>query len=174
MKRFHVHVSVDDIAAASRFYATLFGVAPTVSKPDYVKWMLDDPRVNFAISSRGRAAGLDHVGIQVDEPGELTELHDRLERAGESVADKGAAVCCYAQSDKGWVTDPAGLSWETFRTYGESTTYGSRAPVTVPGDSASCCAPASGPDDAATSSRCGTPTAAPSAGARACCAPSAL
>jgi catechol-2,3-dioxygenase len=141
MKRFHVHVSVDDVAAASRFYATLFGTPPTVSKPDYAKWMLDDPRVNFAISSRGRTAGLDHVGIQVEESGELAELHDRLERAGATIAEKGAAVCCYAQSEKGWITDPAGLSWETFRTYGESTTYGGRTPIDMAQDGDSCCAP---------------------------------
>ena len=140
MKRFHVHVSVDDVAAASRFYATLFGTPPTVSKPDYAKWMLDDPRVNFAISSRGRTAGLDHVGIQVEESGELAELHDRLERAGATIAEKGAAVCCYAQSEKGWITDPAGLSWETFRTYGESTTYGGRTPIDMAQDGDSCCA----------------------------------
>jgi hypothetical protein len=112
MKRFHVHVAVDDLAA-------LFGVPPSVAKPDYAKWMLDDPRVNFAISRRGRAAGLEHLGIQVDDRSELGALHARLESAGETVADKGAATCCYAKSEKGWVRDPAGLSWETFFTRGE-------------------------------------------------------
>jgi catechol 2,3-dioxygenase-like lactoylglutathione lyase family enzyme len=124
MKRFHVHVAVDDLAAATRFYATLFGVAPSVAKPDYAKWMLDDPRVNFAISQRGREAGLEHLGIQVDDVAELGALHARLESAGETVADKGAATCCYAKSEKGWVRDPAGLSWETFFTHGEATVYG--------------------------------------------------
>jgi catechol 2,3-dioxygenase-like lactoylglutathione lyase family enzyme len=170
MKRFHVHVAVEDIAAATRFYATLFGVEPTIAKPDYAKWMLDDPRVNFAISHRGAAAGLDHVGIQVDDPAELEAIHARLERAGETIADKGAATCCYAKSDKGWVTDPAGLSWETFRTYGESTTYGSRAAEPVAADGRSCCAP-----QAVTASGCGATSAAGAATpARACCAPSAL
>lgn len=170
MKRFHVHVSVDDLAVATRFYATLFGAEPTVAKPDYAKWMLDDPRVNFAISSRGRAAGLDHVGIQVDEPAELGAIHDRLERAGETIADKGAATCCYAKSDKGWVTDPAGLSWETFRTYGASTTYGRGIPEAALDQAESCCAPG-----ATAKSGCGSEAAAgPATPARACCAPSAL
>lgn len=172
MKRFHVHVAVDDLVAATRFYATLFGADPTVSKPDYVKWMLDDPRVNFAISSRGRGAGLDHIGIQVEDSEELAEIHARLERAGETIADKGETVCCYAQSDKGWVTDPAGLSWETFRTTGESTTYGGVAAPERAATASSCCAPAApqAPAKVEESARCGS-AATP---ARACCAPSAL
>lgn len=143
MKRFHVHVGVDDLAAATSFYSTLFGARPSVEKPDYAKWMLDDPRVNFAISMRGAAPGLDHLGIQVDAPEELAAVHARLEHAGEAIADKGETTCCYARSDKGWVVDPAGLSWETFRTFGEATTYGSRkaSAQAEPQDSASCCAP---------------------------------
>ncbi len=172
MKRFHVHVAVADLAAATRFYSTLFGAAPSVEKPDYAKWMLDDPRVNFAISMRGAAPGLDHLGIQVDSSDELGVLHRRLEDADEEIADKGAATCCYAQSDKGWVTDPAGLSWETFWTHGEATTYGSRTPV-APASATSCCAPAA--TSTASGGGCGAarkqPEVAASASAGACCAP---
>jgi len=167
MKRFHVHVSVDDLAAATQFYATLFGAQPSVAKPDYAKWMLDDPRVNFAISARGRGAGLDHLGIQVDGGDELTEIHTRLETAGEAIADKGAATCCYAKSDKGWVTDPAGLSWETFHTYGEATTYGADAKSAVAERAAVVTAAGGG--------CCGTPHVAPeiraTASAGACSTP---
>jgi catechol 2,3-dioxygenase-like lactoylglutathione lyase family enzyme len=172
MKRFHVHVAVDDLAAATRFYATLFGAEPSVAKPDYAKWMLDDPRVNFAISARGRAAGLEHLGIQVDSGDELAALHERLEAAGETLADKGAATCCYAESDKGWVTDPAGLSWETFWTYGAATTYGSRQPRSESSDAASgCCAPTAAAGSCGTSARTsGTGTAAVMP-ERACCHP---
>ncbi len=167
MKRFHVHVSVDDLATATQFYATLFGAQPSVAKPDYAKWMLDDPRVNFAISARGRSAGLDHLGIQVDGGDELADLLTRLERAGEAIADKGAATCCYAKSDKGWVTDPAGLSWETFHTYGEATTYGADAKPAV--------AEQAVPVTAGGGGCCGAPRVAPeiraTANASACCTP---
>jgi catechol 2,3-dioxygenase-like lactoylglutathione lyase family enzyme len=124
MKRFHVHVAVEDLAAATRFYAGLFGQPPSVARPDYAKWMLDDPRVNFAISTRARAPGLAHLGIQVDSADELAEVHSRLEAAGETLHDKGTTTCCYAESDKGWVIDPQGIAWETFFTHGEATTYG--------------------------------------------------
>src|SRR4030095_12898853 len=106
MKRLHVHVGVDDLAKSIQFYSTLFAAKPTVAKSDYAKWMLDDPRVNFAISQRGGAAGLAHLGIQVDRRDELDVLHAQLEAAGETIADKGAATCCYAKSEKGWVRDP--------------------------------------------------------------------
>ncbi len=175
MKRFHVHVSVDDLAAATQFYSTLFGAQPSVAKPDYAKWMLDDPRVNFAISARGRSAGLDHLGIQVDGSDELGALHERLEDAGEAIADKGAATCCYAQSDKGWVTDPAGISWETFWSYGEATTYGSRTPL-APASDTSCCAPAAAsPASPGSGGGCGAgrkqPEVAASATSGPCCSP---
>ncbi|HET6972363.1 MAG TPA: ArsI/CadI family heavy metal resistance metalloenzyme [Phenylobacterium sp.] len=124
MKRLHLHVSVPDLTQSIRFYETLFGAAPSVVKPDYAKWMLEDPRVNFAISQRDRASGVDHVGIQVDSAAELAVLADRLKAAGAETFDEAATTCCYARSDKSWVADPAGVRWETFFTFGEATTYG--------------------------------------------------
>jgi len=124
MKRLHLHVSVPDLSQSIHFYETLFGAAPSVVKDDYAKWMLDDPKVNFAISQRGRAAGVDHVGIQVDSAAELGELATRLKAAGAQTFDEQATTCCYAKSDKSWVNDPAGVRWETFFTFGEATTYG--------------------------------------------------
>ena len=125
MKRLHLHVSVPDLAQSIQFYETLFGAAPSVVKDDYAKWMLDDPRVNFAISKQpSRAVGVDHVGIQVDSAAELGELSGRLKAAGAQTYDEAATTCCYAKSDKSWVADPAGVRWETFYTFGEATTYG--------------------------------------------------
>src|SRR6266849_8746988 len=125
MKRLHVHVSVDDLAQSTRFYSTLFAAEPTVVKDDYVKWMLDDPRVNFAISTRaGRAAGISHLGIQAEDEDELAEVYDRLARAERPIVEAKATTCCYAKSDKQWIADPQGVPWETFLTYGESTVYG--------------------------------------------------
>ncbi|MBV8976316.1 MAG: glyoxalase/bleomycin resistance/dioxygenase family protein [Alphaproteobacteria bacterium] len=124
MKRLHVHVAVEDLQRSIGFYSTLFATAPSVTKPDYAKWMLDDPKVNFAISSRGRAGGVDHLGIQVESDGELRELAGRLKAAGESTRDQEATTCCYAQSNKAWVNDPSGIRWETFFTFGEATAYG--------------------------------------------------
>jgi catechol-2,3-dioxygenase len=124
MKRLHVHVSVDDIAQSTRFYAALFATQPTVKKPDYAKWMLEDPRVNFAISARGAQTGLDHLGIQVETDAELQEVYARLQQADRPVLEEGATACCYAKSEKSWIADPQGISWETFLTSGESTVYG--------------------------------------------------
>ena len=124
MKRLHLHVNVPDLSRSIRFYATLFGAEPSVVKDDYAKWMLDDPRVNFAISTRDRTPGLDHVGIQVETSSELAELAGRLKAAGAETFDEQATTCCYAQSDKSWVSDPAGLRWETFFTFGAATRYG--------------------------------------------------
>ncbi len=125
MKRLHLHVSVPDLAQSIAFYETLFGAKASVVKHDYAKWMLDDPKVNFAISAReGAAVGVDHVGIQVDSAAELGELAGRLKAAGAETFDEAATTCCYAQSDKSWVADPAGVRWETFFTFGEATTYG--------------------------------------------------
>ena len=140
MKRLHLHVSVDNLDQSIGFYSTLFGAAPTVAKSDYAKWMLDDPKVNFAISARGVAAGVDHVGIQVESAGELQELAGRLKAAGENLRDQEGASCCYAKSDKSWVSDPSGLRWETFFTFGEATSYGEDdVPDVAP--KAACCAP---------------------------------
>ena len=153
MKRLHVHVSVNDIDHSVAFYSALFAARPSVIKSDYAKWMLEDPRVNFAISTRGRAAGLDHLGIQVEGKGELDEVYGRLRQAGGSVIEQGATTCCYAQSEKSWIDDPAGIAWETFLTTGESTDYGDgsgenvarvahAAPAPAPRvAAAACCAP---------------------------------
>jgi catechol-2,3-dioxygenase len=124
MKRMHVHVAVEDINHSISFYSALFAAQPAVVKSDYAKWMLDDPRVNFAISARGRTAGLDHLGIQVDDKAELGEVYARLHRAGGTVIEQGQTNCCYAKSEKSWIDDPAGISWETFLTTGETTDYG--------------------------------------------------
>lgn len=123
MKRFHVHLNVADLAASVRFYSALFGAEPSVSKSDYAKWMLDDPRVNFAISALGRGAGVDHLGIQAENAEELAALGRRLEAAGGTIVPENATVCCYAKSDKAWTEDPQGTRWETFHTLGDATTY---------------------------------------------------
>jgi|SRR6185437_111011 len=155
MKRLHVHVAVDDLPKSIDFYSTLFGAQPSVVKDDYAKWMLEDPRVNFAISDRHHAAGLDHLGIQVDSREELAELSGRLKSAGETTRDQTATTCCYAQSDKAWVSDPSGVSWETFFTFGEATVYGEDAEPVAAAASACCAAkPASEPQKAATSACC--------------------
>jgi len=123
MNRFHVHLNVTDLGASVRFYTELFAAPPAVLKDDYAKWMLDDPRVNFAISSTGRAPGVDHLGLQVDSSEELAALGRRLDAAGGTVVPEEATVCCYARSDKNWTEDPQGTRWETFHTLGEATTY---------------------------------------------------
>lgn len=124
MKRLHVHVAVENLADATRFYSTLFAAEPTVEKSDYAKWMLDDPRVNFAISARGAAPGVEHLGIQAESDEELREVYARLKSADAPVLEEGQTTCCYAQSEKSWVSDPAGISWEVFHTTGDSATYG--------------------------------------------------
>ena len=144
MNRFHVHVSVDDLAANIRFYSTVFGVAPSVEKPDYAKWMLEDPRVNFAISQRGLKAGIDHLGLQLESDEELSAQRAQVERAQIAALDQKDASCCYARSDKYWITDPQGIAWETFRTLDTIPVYGSteRGQAQRAGSNASCCAPA--------------------------------
>jgi predicted enzyme related to lactoylglutathione lyase len=124
MKRLHVHVSVEDIPHSIGFYSALFAAEPAVVKPDYAKWMLEDPRVNFAISTRGREPGLDHLGIQVENADELLEVYGRLRKAGGNIIEQGETACCYAKSEKSWIDDPAGISWETFHTTGDSIVYG--------------------------------------------------
>ena len=147
MTRFHVHVAVEDLAQSVRFYSTLFGVEPTVHKPDYAKWMLEDPRVNFAISRRERGGelGVQHLGIQAEDEVELADIYGRLERAERPVLEEKATTCCYAKSDKQWVADPQGVAWETFFTHGESTVYGRDDATTrleaVTAAEASCCGP---------------------------------
>ena len=114
MKRLHVHVSVEDLARSVRFYSTLFATEPTVLKSDYAKWMLEDPRVNFAISRRGGEPGIRHLGIQVEDRAELADVYSRLTRAEGAVLEEGATTCCYAKSEKSWIEDPQGVKWETF------------------------------------------------------------
>jgi catechol 2,3-dioxygenase-like lactoylglutathione lyase family enzyme len=153
MKRLHVHVAVDDLEKSIGFYAHLFGADPTIRHDDYAKWMLDDPRVNFAISTRGRAPGLDHLGIQVDSRDELDHLVGALHQAELSVRPQENASCCYAKSDKGWVSDPTGIRWETFYTHGTITDYGGTDPdhafakIEIPAKvdspaAGACCGPA--------------------------------
>ena len=149
MKRMHVHVSVNDLAESVRFYSTLFKAEPAVTKADYAKWMLDDPRVNFAISTRGEARGLDHLGIQVESADELREIAGRLSAAEHPIVEQKNAACCYARSDKAWATDPQGIAWETFFTFGETTIYGEGVSVrpavdvaTVKPGAGACCAKA--------------------------------
>ena len=152
MKRFHVHVAVPDIAASIRFYSTLFGAEPSVAKPDYAKWMLEDPRVNFAISERNSSIGVNHLGLQVDSGEELEALHGRLEQASRDVKAEVGVSCCYAQSDKYWVKDPAGVAWESFHSLGSVPFFGDAAA-----------------EPAAVNARCGSGAAGKKA-ATGCCA----
>jgi predicted enzyme related to lactoylglutathione lyase len=142
MKRMHVHLGVEDLDRSISFYSALFATQPTVVKSDYAKWMLDDPRVNFAISTRGKQPGLDHLGIQVEGKDELSDVYARLQVAGGAIIEQGQTTCCYAKSEKSWIDDPAGIAWETFFTTGDSTDYG----VSVENDprvahAKACCAP---------------------------------
>jgi catechol 2,3-dioxygenase-like lactoylglutathione lyase family enzyme len=139
MKRFHVHVAVDDLNANVRFYSTVFGARPTVQKADYAKWMLEDPRINFAISMRGAKGGVDHLGFQVDSDEELTALRRQVAAAEIAALDQPDATCCYARSDKYWITDPQGVAWETYRTLAQAEVYG--AETKVEPQTGACCSP---------------------------------
>lgn len=145
MKRLHVHVGVDNLEQSIEFYSTLFGADPTVAKGDYAKWMLDDPRVNFAISAgQHTAKGIEHLGIQVESQDELAEVYERLQAADRPVLQEGATTCCYARSEKSWIADPDGVIWEAFFTNGEATVYGdSPALAALSADAAdnACCTP---------------------------------
>ena len=134
MKRLHVHVAVDDLAASIQFYSTMFAAAPTVTKPDYAKWMLDDPRVNFAISARGAPAGLNHLGGQVESAEELAEMNTRLQQLEGEVVEEMGTACCYAKSDKYWATDPTGIAWETYHTLDSVPVFGGQ-------QASGCCVP---------------------------------
>lgn len=136
MKRFHIHVGVKNLEKSVQFYSTLFAQKPAKLKEDYAKWMLEDPRVNFAISTRAGEMGVDHLGIQVDEDAELTEITERLKNADLGVYDEGESTCCYAESKKAWVQDPAGIAWETYRTMGDAEVFSEKAP-----NKSACCAP---------------------------------
>ena len=155
MKRFHAHVHVDDLAQSIAFYSKLFAAAPTRVEADYAKWMLEDPRINFAISTRGTTPGLDHFGMQTDDAAELAELKARAEAADMALLDEGNTTCCYARSEKHWVTDPQGIAWEHFHTLGDIPVFNEAAPSSAAG-------------------ACGTPAAAapaPAAPRAACCGP---
>lgn len=123
MKRFHLHVGVKDLMKSVAFYSTLFGQQPTKLKDDYAKWMLEDPRINFAISTRTGDQGVDHLGIQVDSDDELGEIMERLKKADLGVYDEGKTTCCYAESSKAWVQDPSGVAWETYRTMADAEVF---------------------------------------------------
>ena len=161
MKRFHVHVSVGDLGESIRFYSTLFGARPVRVESDYAKWMLEDPRINFAISKRRSRIGVDHLGIQVDEAEDLKALKDQLLAADAALVEQTAAACCYATSDKYWVTDPARVAWETFHTLGTIPVYGNDTDST---QAKGCCEPVSAQKDGA----CCVPSSAP-AGDAGCC-----
>lgn len=147
MKRLHVHVGVDDLDKSIHFYSTLFGAGPSVLKSDYAKWMLEDPRVNFAISAGNPHKGIEHLGIQTDSVEELKEVYGRLKDADRPVLDEGCTTCCYAKSEKSWIADPQGVVWEAFFTSGDATLYGNGAELSalsakaVGGPEAACCAP---------------------------------
>lgn len=141
MKRFHVHVAVPDLEAGIRFYSTMFGARPSVVKPDYAKWMLDDPRVNFAISARAaQRAGVNHLGVQAENDGELAQIHANLLAADSGVVAEKDVSCCYARSDKYWVKDPAGIAWESFHTLESAPVYeAAEAPGACGTAKTACC-----------------------------------
>lgn len=144
MKRFHVHVAVNNLSESIRFYSAMFGIDPAVIKPDYAKWMLEDPRINFAISQRGAKPGLDHLGIQVDSDAELAELNERLVNAELPVEEQKDAACCYAKSDKYWTIDPQGIAWEAFNSLSTIPVFGEDTPVPVKKPESACCSSTSG------------------------------
>lgn len=138
MKRFHVHISVDNLQDSIRFYSTLFAAEPAVTKTDYAKWMLEDPHINFAISQRGHAIGLNHLGLQVDNDDELKAMRGHLATADAGLIEQTDTACCYAKSDKYWVTDPSGIAWETFHSLGVVPVYGEDTPSKT---EEGCCIP---------------------------------
>lgn len=173
MKRFHVHVHVSDLQASIAFYSRLFGAQPARVEADYAKWMIEDPRVNFAISTRGDQPGLDHLGFQTDTAEELTDLRQRAEQAEMATIDEGETTCCYAKSEKHWIVDPQGIAWEHFHTLGNIPVFkegaaASNAPCCTPAApsaaAASCCTPAKSENKTAAASCCG-----PSQSKTACC-----
>ena len=170
MKRFHVHVHVDDLVKSIGFYSKLFASEPARVEVDYAKWMLDDPRVNFAISTRGDKPGLDHLGFQVDDASELADLKARAESADMDLLDEGATTCCYARSEKHWVTDPQGIAWEHFHTLGNIPVFNESSKAT---ESSACCAPST---SEAQTACCGPASASVPANkaASTCCAPAAV
>lgn len=176
MKRLHVHVGVADLDRSIIFYSALFGAGPSVAKPDYAKWMLDDPRVNFAISAgRHEARGIEHLGIQAEDEAELAEVYGRLEAAGRPVLEEGRTTCCYARSEKSWIADPDGVAWEAFFTDGEAAVYGdspalaalSAGPGEAGGPGEKDCCDSATPQGVCCAPKAELPPAAP------CCGPAA-
>ena len=142
MKRFHVHLHVDDLGKSIGFYSQLFAAQPARQETDYAKWMLDDPPVNFAISTRGQQPGIDHLGIQTDDATELAVLKARAEAADMALLDEGTTTCCYARSEKHWVTDPQGIAWEHFHTLGSIPVFHEAPAAAATAEPAACCTPA--------------------------------
>ena len=142
MKRFHVHAHVENLQASIAFYSKLFGAEPTRLESDYAKWMLDDPRINFAISTRGGKPGVDHLGIQTDTEAELVELKQRAQAADMAMLDEGQTTCCYARSDKYWLQDPQGIAWEQYHTLGDIPVFSEARPAAAATESACCATPA--------------------------------
>lgn len=141
MKRFHVHLGVKDLASSVDFYSALFGSAPSLLKADYAKWMLEDPRLNFAISTRSGRAGLDHLGIQATDDAELADIENKLKRANPDVFEQKNTHCCYAAADKYWVQDPVGIAWEGFHTLNEVPLFSQPSDTDATTNSPACCAP---------------------------------
>jgi catechol 2,3-dioxygenase-like lactoylglutathione lyase family enzyme len=173
MKRFHVHVHVEDLDKSIGFYSKLFAAEPTRIEGDYAKWMLEDPRINFAISTRGSKVGVDHLGFQTDDPEELAALKARAESADMALLDEGETTCCYARSEKHWVTDPQGIAWEHFHTLGNIPVFSEGPKADV---ASACCAPATttSTDASEASARCspaprGKPIAIPVKSSNSCC-----
>lgn len=156
MKRFHVHLHVDDLTKSIAFYSKLFAAEPSRVESDYAKWMLEDPRVNFAISTRGAKPGIDHLGLQTDNPEELAAMKARAEAADMALLDEGNTTCCYARSEKHWVTDPQGIAWEHFHTLGNIPVFSECATTSA---SPACCAPSEPKESQATEE---TPCCSPS------------
>ena len=167
MKRMHIHVNVADLAKSVRYYTTLFGQAPTREEPEYAKWMLEDPRVNFAISQQGRSPGVDHLGIQADSRAELDQVAARLDAADYDFAPEEGTTCCYAVSDKAWSLDPSGVRWESFFTFGDSTTFSAKAHKPQLAEGSACCSAEAKTAAQARDAACCGPSAA--ARGQACC-----
>jgi catechol 2,3-dioxygenase-like lactoylglutathione lyase family enzyme len=144
MKRFHVHLSVNNLAESIGFYSALLGIQPNVTKPDYAKWMLEDPRINFAISERGAKAGLDHLGIQVESDDELEALNQQFTQATLPVEEQKGAACCYSESNKYWTMDSQGIAWETFHSLASIPLFGDDIPIPVKKPESACCPSSSG------------------------------
>jgi catechol 2,3-dioxygenase-like lactoylglutathione lyase family enzyme len=164
MKRLHIHVAVADLAESIRFYSALFAAEPSVIKPDYAKWMLDDPRVNFAISRRGIAAGLNHLGVQVESADELSEMRARLENLQTDLIEETGTACCYAKSDKYWANDPQGIPWETFHTLDNIPVFGAEATSET-----ACCVPLAPAAQKEEASSCCVPSRSDKTAAGGCC-----